>query len=61
MRFAIGMAQMFGAVAGIVLLVLTGVSVATLAVVSLTTALSLTSRIVYRRYGKRAAESSRVA
>ena len=48
-RFVVGMAQMFGAVAGVVLLILTGVSVATLVVVGMTTALSLTSRIVYGR------------
>jgi hypothetical protein len=47
-RFAMGMAQMFGAVAGLVLLIATGPSAATLVVVALTTALALTSRALAR-------------
>ena len=47
-RFALGMAQLFGAVAGLVLLIATGPSAVTLVVVALTTALALTSRALAR-------------
>ena len=52
-RFALGMAQMFGAAAGLTLLITTGVSPATLGVVAVTTGLSIASRLLYRREGPR--------
>ena len=48
-RFALGMAQMFGAVTGLVLLLLTGLSPATVVTVAVTSMLALTSRVLVRR------------
>lgn len=50
-RLAIGLAQMFGAVAGVTLLIQTGLSVPTIVVTAATTGLSVTSRILYGRRG----------
>ena len=49
LRLAIGLTQMFGAVAGITLLVQTGLSPQTVVVAAATTGLSLASRILYGR------------
>jgi hypothetical protein len=48
LRFVLGMAQMFGAVAGITLLLMTGPGATTLVVLAITTALSIMSRVLYR-------------
>jgi hypothetical protein len=48
-RLAIGLGQMFGAVAGVTLLFQTGLSLPTLVVAAATTTLSLTSRRLYGR------------
>lgn len=50
-RFALGMAQMNGAMLGLILLVTLGLHPATVLIVAITTALSITCRIVYRRRG----------
>ena len=48
LRFWLGMAQMFGAVAALVLLMMTGVSWPTIAVALVTTGLSAASRLLFR-------------
>lgn len=48
LRLALGLAQMFGAVAGVTLLVQTGLSVSTIVVAAATTCLSVASRLLYR-------------
>ena len=48
-RFALGMAQMFGAVVSLTLLVETGISVLTLATLVGTGMLTGLSRLLYRR------------
>jgi hypothetical protein len=59
LRFGLGMAQMFGAVVGFVLLVEIGATETTLVVVLLTTLLSLVSTLIFRRAAPRASHHAR--